>query len=116
MGGLVQPLVMIDAERISALPHGSASPGSLRREEARRNRRHDHEGTQVVEVRDIRAEREARDLGVMPVNGKGDGRIAQDTEVEGVVGVLPNVVSTEYEVLPRRLLEARMELIAEPRL
>ena len=67
-------------------------------------------------VGNIRTQREAGDLGIVPVNRKGDGRIAQDTEVEGVVGVFPDVIATEDKVLAHSLLETGVKLVAETRL
>ena len=69
-----------------------------------------------MEVGHIRAQVKARDLGVMPVDREGDGGVAQDGEIKGIVGVLPNVVAGEDEVLADSLLQTRMELIAEARL
>jgi len=43
----------------------------------------------------------------------GDGRVAQDAEIEGVVGVLPDVLATENDILADGLLESSVELIAE---
>src|SRR5579863_8497685 len=57
----------------------------------------------------------AGNLRVVPVDGEGDGRIAQDTEVEGIVCVLPDVLAAEDQVLANRLLQSRMELVAEAR-
>ncbi len=48
----------------------------------------------------------------MPVDGEGDGRVAEDAEVEGVVGVLPDVFAAEHGPLAEGLLEAGMELVA----
>ena len=113
VGGLVEFLVVIDAEGKSALPDGCAGAGDLRREEARRHRGHDDEGGDVVEVRHIGTQGEAGDLGVVPVDGEGDGRVAEDAEVEGVVGVLPDVVAADDEVLAEGLLETGVKLVAE---
>ena len=67
-------------------------------------------------VRDLRVESIARDLGIMPVDGEGDGGIAQDAEVEAVVGVFPDVLAADHHIFAEGLLESRMELIAETRL
>ena len=61
----------------------------------------------------VGAECVAGDLGVVPVDGEGDGGVAEDGEVEGVVGVLPDVVAGEDEVLAEGLLQAGVELVAE---
>ena len=55
----------------------------------------------------------AGNLGVMPVDGEGDGRVAQHAEVEGVVGVLPDVLAADDDVLAEGLLQAGVELVAE---
>src|SRR5579859_4478113 len=52
----------------------------------------------------------------MPVDRKGNWRIAQDTEVEGVMRVLPDVVAAEDQVFAKGLLEAGVKLVAEARL
>ena len=53
--GLVEALVMVDAEGIAAAADGCACACDLRREEPRRDRRHDDERREVVEVRNIGA-------------------------------------------------------------
>ena len=58
-------------------------------------------------------QRIAGNLGVMPVDGEGDGRVAQHAEVEGVVGVLPDVLAADHDMLAEGLLQAGMELVAE---
>ena len=55
----------------------------------------------------------AGDLGVVPVDGEGDGCVAEDAEVEGVVGVLPDVFAAEDGPLAEGLLEAGVELVAD---
>ena len=116
MRGLVEPFVMVDAERVSPLPHRRAGARGLRRKEARRHRRHHHKRTEVMKIWHIRAQRKTGNLRVVPVDRKRDGGIAQYAKVKGVVGVLPNVVTTEYKVLAGCLLETGVELVAETRL
>ena len=60
-------------------------------------------------------QRVAGNLGVMPVDGEGDGRVAQHAEVEGVVRVLPDVFAAEDHVFAEGLLQAGMKLVAEAR-
>jgi len=112
MGGLVVALVVVDAEGKAAGPYRSACTCGLWGEEPRSYRGHNDEGGEIVEVGDIGTKGEAGDLGVMPVDGERDGRVAKDAEVEGVVGVLPDVVSAEDQVLAEGLLEASMKLVA----
>ena len=64
-------------------------------------------------VGDFRIKRIARNLGVMPVDGEEDGGVAQDAEVEGVVGVLPDVLAADHHILADGLLESGMKLVAE---
>src|SRR5579859_3184933 len=51
----------------------------------------------------------------MPGNGEENRRGAKYTEVIAVVRVLPEIVGINNQVLPKSLLDPRMELIAEPR-
>ncbi len=64
----------------------------------------------------IDTQREARDLRIVPIDGKGDGSIAQDAEVEGIVRVFPDVVAAEDQILSESLLQAGMEFVAKARL
>ena len=68
-----------------------------------------------MKVGHIRAQRKARDLRIVPVDRKGDGSVTQNTEVKSVVGIFPDVIPAEYEVLAKSLLEAGMEFVAETR-
>src|SRR5579862_7711011 len=61
----------------------------------------------------LRSQRNSGHLGVMPVDRKRNRSITKHAEIECVVCVLPDVVAAEYEILPKRLLQARMKLIAE---
>ncbi len=58
---------------------------------------------------------EAGDLRVVPVDGEEDGGVAEDGEVERAVGVLPDVVAADDEVLAEALLESGMKLVPESR-
>ena len=51
----------------------------------------------------------------MPVDWEEDRRVPKDAEVERIVGVLPNVVTADNEVLPKCLLQSRVEFVAEAR-
>src|SRR5271154_6893514 len=69
-----------------------------------------------MKVGNIGTKREARNLRVVPIDRKGNWRIAQHAEVERIVRVLPDVIAADHEVLAKSLLQARMKLILEPRL
>jgi len=49
----------------------------------------------------------------VPADGEGDGRGAEDGEVVGVVGVLPDIVGGEDGEAGEGLLEAGVEVVAE---
>lgn len=51
----------------------------------------------------------------MPIDREEDWSVAEDGKVEGAVGVLPNVVTADHEVLAEALLKARMKFIAVSR-
>jgi hypothetical protein len=55
---------------------------------------------------DFDVEGVAGDFGVVPVDGEEDWRVAQDGKVEGVSGVLPDVLAAEDQVLAEGLLDA----------
>ena len=110
---LVEPLIVIDAERQSRLADRGPGSGNLRRKEASGNRRHHDERRDVMEVRHIGAQREARDLRVVPVDREGDRSIAQNAEVERVMRVLPDVFAAEHHIFSESLLQAGMELVAK---
>src|SRR5207302_3197075 len=54
VGCLIEPLVVVDAEWISALPHCGPGTGDLWREEPRCDRRHVQERCKMVEIRNVR--------------------------------------------------------------
>jgi hypothetical protein len=111
--GFVEAFVVIDTKWQSALADGSPGTRDLRREEARGYRTHHNVAGDVVEVGHVCAEREARNFGIMPVDGEGDGGVAEDGEVEGVVGVFPDIVAAQDDSLAQVLLESRVKLVAE---
>ena len=51
-------------------------------------------------------------LRVVPLDGKGDRRVAQHAEVVGVVRVLPDVFAVDDQVSAEGLLQAGMEFVA----
>ena len=109
--GLVEILVVVDAEYLAAARRG-ADPADLRLEEARRHVGHDDERRQAVEVRHAAADGIAGNLGVVPLDGKGDRRVAQHAEIVRSVRVLPDVLAVHHEVPSEGLLETGVELVA----
>ena len=117
MGGLVELLVVVDAEggvgRGLARLHGGSEAAGLRSEEAGGDRGEDNLCGEVVDGGYVEATVEAGNLGVVPADGEGDGRGAEDGEVVGVVGVLPDIVGGEDGEAGEGLLEAGVEVVAE---
>src|SRR5580698_4573350 len=108
MGGLVKSLVVVDTEY--AKPNWSgADPRHLRAEKARRYARCHQKRRQPVEVGNRGADGIAGNLRALPFNRIGDRSIAQHTEVEGLVGVFPNIFRVDHQVLAEGLLKSRME-------
>jgi hypothetical protein len=110
---LVEPFIMIDSERQSGLSHRGPSSGNLRREEASGHRGHHDKRRDVMKVRHIGAQREARDLCIVPIDGKSDGSIAQNAEVECIMRVLPDVFAAEDHILSESLLQSGVEFVAK---
>ena len=117
MSGLVENLVVVDAEHLAAVakPGRGANSADLRLEEARRHVRHHDERRQAMEVRHAAADGKAGDLGAGPLDRKGDRRVAQHAEVVGLVRVLPDVFAVHHQVPSEGLLETGVELIAPAR-
>src|SRR5580693_1379169 len=110
-------LVVVNPERskCSRRRYGCTEATDLRSEEARGDARHHHKRGEAVEVRHAPADCVAGDFGIVPFNREGDRRIAQHAEIVAVMRVLPNVLASQYEILPERLLEAGVEFISETR-
>ena len=113
---LVEPFIMIDAEGQSGLPDRGPGSGNLRRKEASGHRGHHDKRRDVMKVRHIGAQREARDLCIVPIDGKGDGSIAQNAEVECIMRVLPDVFAAEDDIFSESLLQSGVEFVAKTRL
>ena len=115
MRGLVEFFIVVDAENRSALSDGHAKSAHLRRKITRGNAGHHEQGCKSVKVRHAGAQGKAWNLGVVPHNREGDGRIPQDAEVVCAVRVLPKVFAINDQVLSKCLLQPGMELISESR-
>ena len=115
MGRLVVSFVVVDAEGIIALLRPPVAPAPATCGGKKRAATDDMttKADRLWIVGHIRAQSEAGNLGVVPVDGERDGRVAEHAEVEGVVGVLPDVLAADDEVFAEGLLEAGMKLVAE---
>src|SRR6202161_601953 len=111
--GLVEFLVVVDAEDAATLADGYAKSADLRREIAGCDARHHDEGAEAVPVGHTGAQQESGNFGVVPVDGKRDRRVAEHAEVVGVVRVLPDVLAVDDEMLAERLLQAGVKFVAE---
>jgi len=65
-----------------------------------------------VVFRDLHIRSIAGDLRVMPIDGEGNGRVAEYAEVEGVVRVLPEIFAAYNNPLADGLLESGVKLVA----
>ena len=77
------------------------------------DRRHHDEGGEAFDFGEVGAGCEAGNLGVVPLDREGDGGGAEDGEVVGVVGVLPDIVAADDEVLADGLLDSGVDFVAE---
>ena len=88
------------------------SPPSLRREEARSHAGHDDQRAEAVIHGHAGAQCPSRNLRVVPFDREGDRRVAEDAEVVGGVGVLPDVFAVDHQELSEGLLQTGMKFIA----
>ena len=58
----------------------------------------------------------AGNLRIVPVDGEGNWRVAEDAEVESVVRVLPDVFAADDDALAECLFQACVKFVAEARL
>ena len=115
MRGLVEVLVVIDAEGQPVWPTVAPAPATCGGKKRADTDDMTRIGGEVVEVGHVHVQGIAGNLGVVPVDGEGDGSVAEHAEVECVVGVLPDVFAAEDEVFAEGLLEAGMEFVADSR-
>src|SRR6202007_1934114 len=86
---------------------------NLWRKEPRSNRRHDDECRDVMEVGNVGAQCEARNLRVVPIDWKRNRRITKHAEVKSIVGVLPDVVAADDKVLAKSLLQSGVKFLLQ---
>src|SRR5690242_18550901 len=67
---------------------------------------------ETMEVRRAHTTRDAVQLRLVPRDGKRDGRVLQRAEIVSVRCVLPEIVGVDQQILPDRLLQAYVVLIA----
>src|SRR5437016_2314910 len=92
----VELLVVVDAEHGSTLPNRYPEAPNLRREIARRDAGHHHQRRKSVEIRHAGADCVSGNLRIMPIDRKGNRRIAQHAEVVRVVCVLPQILGIHH--------------------
>ena len=114
MSGLVELLVVVDAERKSGSGrHCRTCSTDLRLEKARRHAGEDHERGEAMDIGHAHTPSISGNLGVVPFNGERDRSVAEHTEVITIVRVLRNPLARKDQVLPERLLNPGMEFIAK---
>ncbi len=113
---LVELFVVVNAENgVRPAARCDANSTDLRCEKSCRDAGHDDERAESVEIRDAGANGVARDFGIVPLHGKENRRGSKDAEVEAVVGVFPDVVAINNEILAEGLLEAGVKFVAPAR-
>ena len=65
-----------------------------------------------MEVRDTHAASVSGNFGVVPLDGERDWRAHQDAEVVAIVGIIPNLLSGENQIMTEGLLKSGVEFIA----
>src|SRR5215471_18008688 len=114
VGRLVELFVVVDAEHaVSTLPRrGCADARQLRLEESGRDAGHHNQRAESVKVRYAGANRIPWDFRALPFNRKGDRSAAQHAKVVRAVRVFPNIVGTDDQVFPERLLQTSVEFVS----
>src|ERR1019366_3687874 len=107
----IEKLIMINAEN-AGRGRDDRQPCDLRQEESGRNAGHNGKRGKSVRNGHASAQGPSRNLGALPFNWKGNWSAADDTEVVTIVGVLPDVLAVDHEVLAECLLESGVEFIA----
>src|SRR5271154_674230 len=117
MGGLIEMFVVVNPEGAEASggDRDGAYAADLWSEEASGDAGHNDQRGEAVEIRDIRTNGIARDFRIVPLDGEGDRRGAQDAEVVGVVRVLPDVLAVDDQIFSEGLLQAGVKLVAKAR-
>ena len=71
-------------------------------------------GAESMHLRHADPEREAVQLRLSPRDWKRNRSVFQGIKVVGVIGVLPEIISIYYQIVPERLLETSVILVAAP--
>ena len=109
---LIESLVMVDTENSRGRQRSGSCSSDLWFKEPGRDAGHYHQRAEAMVDRHAGAQREAGNLGVVPLNREGDRRVAQHAEVVGVMRVLPDIFAIDDQEFAKGLLQASMEFIA----
>src|SRR5208282_947871 len=113
--GLVVLFVVVDAKYSARRQRSRSCSCGLLAEEPGGHTGKDYEGRESLVVWDADAARIAWNLGFRPLDRKCDGRITQDAEIVAQVGVLPNVLPRENEILSESLFDSDVVFIPQAR-
>src|SRR5262249_13019626 len=114
MRGLVEFFVVVDAKNGTVLPGRQSKSANLRWKITRSNTRHYDESSKSMEIWHARANRVARNFGIVPDDRKCNGSIAQHAEVERIARVLPEIFAVNHKIFSKSLFETRVEFVAKP--
>src|SRR5581483_2368109 len=115
VSGLVKLLIVVNAENPGRSRGSGSRAADLRREESGRDTGEHNQSGEPMEIRNAHAPGESRDLRALPLDGKRNRRCTENAEVVSIVRVLPDVLTGNDEVFPKRLLNASVEFIAPAR-
>src|SRR5580700_6964919 len=106
---------MIDAEHSSERRYDGRA-GHLRCKETRSHAGEYHKCSKSVEIRYACANCISGNLRAAPLDREGDGSAAHHSEIEGVVGVSPEVLGVHSKISPECLLQAGVEFVSPARM
>src|ERR1700693_3654337 len=108
---LVEHLVMVDPEYGRGRRRRDSA--DCWREKARSDVRKHDQAREAVKIRNATANGKARNLGIVPFDGKENGTGTEHVEIISVVRVFPDVIAAEDEILAEGLLQTGVEFIAK---
>src|SRR5438876_10441937 len=113
--GLIEFFVVVNSEYSGRREWRRSRTAQLRREKPCRYAREHHQSREPVKVRNTHPASKSRNLRSIPRDGEENGRISENAKVIRVMGIFPDVLARENQVLPKSLLQACMEFIAPAR-
>src|SRR5882724_11092177 len=111
MRGLVESLIVVDAEDLSA-GNGRAQSTDLRRKITRADVSKHYQRREPMKIGQAHTHGRPVNFRIFPRNGEKYRRVAESGEVVRITRVLPQVIGIHHRVFSKCLLEAGIELVA----